>query len=73
MTPLFEARNFVREFFDVEALTAFKIVTFDTKRLPITPFIYQHYGELDKTETIIDLNGLNDLSFVEGEVNLLGL
>ena len=38
---------------------------------PITPLIYRLYGNLENTEKIINLNAIENFSFIEGDVELL--
>jgi len=38
---------------------------------PITPLIYRFYGNLENTDKIINLNNIENFSFIEGDVELL--
>ncbi len=70
-SDLLDARNFIRQFFDAEALQAFKITSVFTHDTPITELTFRYYGSLDNTQTLIDINGFKDLSHIEGDVQIL--
>lgn len=66
-----DLRSDVREFFDNAALSAFKLSPFETNTIPSTVLVFNHYGDLENQDSIIGINSLRDVSFVEGTVNLL--
>lgn len=71
ISDLKDLRVQVRGFLDQAAVAAFKISTVETYSTPMTILAYQYYGDTTKTQQLIDLNAINDPSFVEGEVKVL--
>ena len=66
-----EMRVVVQQFFDEQKLTAKQIITIDTNVMPARVLSYQYYGESESADQIIDLNGITDVSFVEGPVEIV--
>ena len=58
-------------FFENKILTTARIETVKTKVLPMTILAYQFYGDIENTETLITLNQSKDVSFIEGDINIL--
>jgi len=59
------------DFFRQAEIAAFRINSIKTNILPVTVLNYQYYGALDTIDDIVDLNNLQDVSFVEGEILVL--
>lgn len=66
-----DLRNTNRIFLDNESETTFNLTTFNTKTTAITPLVYAHYGDVDLLDDIININNLTDISFVDGDLELL--
>lgn len=66
-----ELRNQARDFLDNQRISAKRIIDIETKRLPAQVLTYSLYGNVDETEKIIELNNVKDVSFVEGQVQVL--
>lgn len=66
-----EMRVVVQQFFDEQKLTAKQIITIDTNIIPARALSYQYYGESKSADQIIELNGITDVSFVEGSVEIV--
>jgi len=48
-----------------------KVITINTRRMPIQRLVYSYYGSTDLVETIADLNDIQQRAFVEGDVLVL--
>jgi len=70
-TSLYNARNQARQYFDKEALRAYKVIDFETNTTTITELNYRLYGNLDNVDTLINLNGFKDLQSIEGNIKIL--
>lgn len=66
-----ELRNQARDFLDEQRISAKRVIEIETKRIPAQVLTYSLYGNVDDTEKIIELNTVKDVSFVEGEVQVL--
>lgn len=71
LTDLTDLRSKVIEFFRNLEISAYKLSIIETNVIPITVLTYQYYGSTDLTQTLVDLNELKDVSFVEGQVDIL--
>jgi len=52
-------------------ISARRIITITTKRIPLSVLAYKYYGNTDLVDTLQLLNNLEQVSFVEGEVEIL--
>ena len=52
-------------------ISARRIITITTKRIPLSVLAYKYYGNTDLVETLQKLNNLDQVSFVEGDVEIL--
>jgi prophage DNA circulation protein len=68
---LTDLKTKMANFFRQAEIAAYKINTIETNTLPISVLTYQYYGNLDLVDELIDLNGIQDVSFVKGEVEIL--
>ncbi len=48
-----------------------KVITINTRQIPLPVLVYQYYGSLELVETIAEMNGINQRSFVSGDVRIL--
>lgn len=48
-----------------------KIITITTKRIPLSVLVFKYYGNTDLVDTIQKLNNFDQISFVEGDVEIL--
>jgi len=71
ITSLKNLRVQVRDYFDQQSVSAFKVSEVSTYPIPMTILAYQYYGDTEKTQQLIDLNNTLDPSFVEGTVKIL--
>lgn len=68
---LTQARNSLRILFDNLSITVPMVSTVSTNTIPMSILSYQYYGSTDNTEDLIALNSAIDVSFIEGEVQIL--
>jgi len=66
-----EIKTQSRIFFDQKRLVVNKVITVETKEMPITVLVYQYYGNVDDYEQIITLNQSFNPSRISGEVKIL--
>ena len=52
-------------------ISARRIITITTKRTPLSVLAYKYYGNTDLVDTLQQLNNIEQVSFVEGEVEIL--
>lgn len=71
LDALANLRNSSRLFFEDISITVSKIRPVTVNTIPMSVLSYQYYGSTDNTEALIDLNAIADVSFVEGEVQIL--
>jgi len=64
-------RNACRIAFDQISYNTDKIASIDVNSAPATILSYQYYANTDNAEEIINLNNINDVSFVSGNINIL--
>jgi prophage DNA circulation protein len=61
----------VSKFLEKESVNAFRVSTVHTNEIPMTLLAYQYYGDTEKTVQLLDLNMINNPSFVQGDVKVL--
>ena len=66
-----DLRNTVRLFLDSEIESAFNLTPFQTPQMNATVVVFNQYGNLDLLDDIINVNDIKDISFVEGDINVL--
>jgi len=66
-----DMRVIVQQFFDEQKTTAKQIITVNTYTIPSRVLSFQYYGESESADDIIGLNNINDVSFVDGSVEIL--
>ncbi len=71
LDALANLRNSSRLFFEDISITVSKIRPVTVNTIPMSVFAYQYYGSTDNTQALIGLNATTDVSFVEGEVQIL--
>lgn len=52
-------------------ISARRIITITTKRIPLSVLAYKYYGNTDLVDTLQQLNNLDQVSFVEGDIEIL--
>lgn len=52
-------------------ISARRIITITTKRIPLSVLCYKYYGSTELVDTLQTLNNLDQISFVEGDVEIL--
>ena len=58
-------------FLDDERINAKQIITVNVKEAPISTITYAYYGDTANKETLIELNGVDQAAFVEGDIEIL--
>jgi prophage DNA circulation protein len=48
-----------------------KVITINTRKIPLSVLVYQYYGSTELVPTISDLNKIKQNAFVEGDVEIL--
>lgn len=71
ISAMTDMRVIVQQFFDEQKTTASQIITVRTNTTPARVLSYQYYGESQSATEIIGLNGLTDVSFTDGNVEIL--
>lgn len=71
LSALSDLRVQVQEFLNEQRKNAQQIITVKTHTIPARVMSYQYYGESSSVEDIMSLNDLSDVSFVEGEIEIL--
>lgn len=66
-----ELRNLVRSYLDNARISAKRVISLEINSQPAQILAYSLYGDLDNTEKIIELNGIKDVSFVSGTVQVI--
>lgn len=66
-----EMRVLVQRFFDEQKTIAKQITSVNVYTTPARILSYRYYGESETADQIIALNTLNDVSFVDGEIEIL--
>lgn len=66
-----DMRVIVQQFFDEQKITAKQIIEVNTYTIPARVLSFQYYAESESAEDIIALNGITDVSFVDGTVEIL--
>lgn len=61
----------VSKFLEDESVNTFKISEITTQEIPTTILVYQYYGNVDKTQQIIDLNNTLNPTFISNSVDIL--
>lgn len=61
----------IRKFLEQEAVNAFRISEVFTAEIPTTILAYQYYGNIDKTQDLIDLNKTLNPTFIDNTVKIL--
>ena len=71
LSAMQDLRNSSRELFDDIAVTVPKIFPVFVNVIPMTILAFDYYGNVDKTEELIELNETKNVSYVSREVELL--
>lgn len=70
-TALTNMRIVVQQFFDEQRLSAKQVISIFTNITSARLLSYQYYAESNSAENIIALNEITDVSFIEGDINIL--
>lgn len=68
---LTETRLVLTEFFDSQRETKPRIIQVETNTVPTRVLAYSYYGSSELSDTLAELNDLNDSAFIEGTVDIL--
>ncbi len=66
-----DLRNEVEVFLRDQEKVSSNITEFRVYNEPVTALVYRLYGDLTRTEDIIDINSFDNVSFIEGDINIL--
>lgn len=64
-------RSEITKFFQQEEIITSQQIQIFTNTIPIRVLTYKYYGSIDNTEPLINLNDIQDMSFVSGDVNII--
>jgi len=70
-SSLTDLRVQMQAFFDEQKLTAKQLITINTNPISARLLAYQYYGDSSDGEQIAELNGTDDVTFLEGDVRIL--
>lgn len=68
---LIDFRKETQQFFDQAELRVSQIVQTRTNTLPIRVISYQYYKDSSRAQELVDLNQAKDISFINGEIEVL--
>lgn len=68
---LTDMRIVVQQFFDEQRLSAKQVISVFTNITSARLLSYQYYAESESGEDIIALNGITDVSFIDGDIDIL--
>lgn len=66
-----DMRVIVQQFFDEQKITLKQILEVNTYTVPARVLSYQYYAESKSADQILKLNGITDVSFVDGTVEVV--
>lgn len=66
-----DLRTIANKLLDDKRTEARKIVTVQTKQMPMSVIAFQYYGNTDLTDTLLELNGIKGASFIKGDIQIL--
>jgi len=66
-----DLRNNVRDFLDKQRISSKRVIDIETKRIPVQVLAYSLYGTVKDTEKLIELNNVKDVSFIDGDIQVL--
>ena len=68
---LTDLRTISNKLLDDKRTEARKVITINTKLMPMSVLAYQYYGSTELTDTLLELNSIKGASFIEGDVRIL--
>ena len=68
---LTDLRTIANKLLDDKRVEAKRIITINTKKMPMSVLAYQYYGSTELTDTLLELNAIKGASFVEGDIKIL--
>ena len=71
ISAITDQRVLVQQFFDEQKTTAKQIISVNVYTIPARVLSFQYYAESESAEDIIALNNINDVSFVDGTIEIL--
>jgi prophage DNA circulation protein len=66
-----DMRVIVQQFFDEQKITLKQIISVNVYTTPARVLSYQYYAESTSADQILELNGITDVSFVDGTVEIV--
>ena len=70
-SALTDLRSDMQVFFDEQRVNADQILTVETNLISARLLSFQYYGDSDNGEQLIDLNSAEDVTFIEGSVQVV--
>lgn len=71
LTALTDLRTIANKLLDDKRTEARKIITVDTKQMPMSVLAYRYYGNTDLTDTLLELNAVKGASFIKGDIKIM--
>lgn len=66
-----DVRTVANQLFDEKRTNTRKVIEVYTHRMPMSEIAYQYYGSTDLTDTLLELNNINNGAFVDGTIKIL--
>jgi prophage DNA circulation protein len=71
LTALTDLRTIANNLLDDKRTKAQKIITVNTKQMPMSVLAYRYYGSTELADTLLELNAIKGASFISGEISIL--
>ena len=71
LIALTDLRTITNKLLDDKRIEARKVVTINTRRMPMAVLAYRYYGNTDLTDTLLALNEIKGATFVQGDIKIL--
>ncbi len=73
LTALTDMRTIVAKLLDDKRTETRRVITINTKRMPMSVLAYRYYGSTELTDTLLALNAIKGASFVQGDIRILSV
>jgi len=71
LSDISDMRTTVQQFLEEQKTTLKQIIEIETHRTSTRLLSYQYYGTSENSDQIIGLNGISDVSFIEGDIEVI--
>lgn len=71
LTALTDLRTVANALLDDKRTVTRRVITINTKQMPMAVLVYQYYGNTELTDTLLQLNEIKGASFVSGDIKIL--